>query len=175
MITCHTDEPGKCPGNGSFHETCISSDEICENYICVVCREQAPKPIPEPENMTLNNEEPPELSENELIYDELRGDEELDITEIELPPIPAHKKKVERIIGHHYISRSYKNGDEMVKKLHFKVKWSGYSITEYEPVETLYQVEATEAMKIYLGELSKRAMSTLIKRQPKLVQFLKDE
>lgn len=166
FIICQTSDKANCPGQGKYHKSCLSQVEINEDFVCEICNElQSPSNAQSPSFGQPSTQSSPPYNFEEYTHD--------DDSPIEM--LPPYTKEVEKVLTHHYISRKYKDGSEIVKKLHFKLKWSGYRITEYVPVETIHRVEATEAMRVYFDSLSKRATSTLIKRHPDLVSFLRDD
>lgn len=181
IINCLTSNKANCPGNGFFHKSCIKESYTTGDYTCDLCKEneqdlerlkvkKTPKriqPDPKPSTSFVSEEE-------EFIDDEFAGVDEQPIGDIELESLHSYKKRVEKVISHHYINRSYKNGERLQKKLHFKVKWSGFNITQHETSDILLHpgVEANGALREYCKGLPQRTARTLLARHPEYAKFL---
>lgn len=163
IITCQG--VSGCPGNGSFHKSCLQNEEITENYLCASCREQ----------QASQRSDETEIFEQQLMQDDYTGVDEIPRGG-ELQDLPSYKREVEKIFSHHYINRKYKSGENLTKKLHFKVKWSGYNIVEHEKSENLLHpgINSTRALKEYCQNLPLRTIKTLLQRHPEFAEFLSE-
>lgn len=162
MIIRNGPNKSGCPGKGAYHKSCIQVEEIINNYVCFSCRE-----------ISSQRSDNTEICEDEFIGNQYAAVDEQPNGEVEIEQLPSYKKKVEKILSHHYINRDYKNGERIRKKLFFKLKWSGFNITEHEKGENMLHpgVDAKRALTKYCQKLPQRTMKTLLGRHPEYLKF----
>lgn len=196
IITCQTEDKANCPGNGKFHKSCIKDVDTSGIFICDICKDNmkmreeqsrviktkttpkraSVKSNPVPSTSFASEEEIEQQQWNQVLIDrDADFDFVQDITNRELT-IPEFKKKIEKVYSHHYINRKYKDGSELKQELQFKIKWAGYEKTWFEswPVVLDEKLDAHQAMKDYFKNMSSKATSTMIKRQPVFSVFFKE-